>query len=142
MPRSWKPEEDRLLWQLVLRCKKLGMTRKQTFEWVAVKLNRTENACYVRWKGLAKKGKEVDLTSAPRNGKWSDIEQEQKSLKGKVEELQKQIESNHTQLDYLLKENRKLREEIKFFELLLVEEYQLLLGLMSKKNRNARIHQL
>ncbi|OYD09020.1 hypothetical protein [Paludifilum halophilum] len=142
MPRSWSADEDRSLLQWVTNCRKIGMTRKQTFEMVAEKLNRSENACYARWKKIVKRVRDVESSGSPRHKKGAEMEKEPQSIRNRMDELEQITRTNHDQLDRLLKENRKLREEMKFFEQLLMEEYQLLVHLLSNKNRNARIHQL
>lgn len=77
----------------------------------------------------------MDLVKKIRN-QW---EREQKQLKERIDKLEKVIESQQKQYETLLKENHKLKGDMKFFEIMLLEEYQLLLELLGKRN-HARIH--
>ncbi|MFC4077039.1 hypothetical protein [Salinithrix halophila] len=64
------------------------------------------------------------------------------ALKEKIRQLENTIQEGQTQLGDLLRENRKLRQEMKFFELMLLEEYNLLVSLMNKKNPKPRLQHL
>lgn len=132
MSRSWTPEEDRNLLQWVAQLKKSGMSRTQTFETIGERLERSSNACYLRWKNL------INRTGAPvttnRGSEWSE-------LKERLNQLEKRVDSNREEMQQWIRESRKLREEMRFFEALLMEEYQLLLDLLNKNNRSVRLHQ-
>jgi RsfA family transcription factor len=139
LSRSWTPEEDRILLQLVAQCKKTGMTRVQTFEVAGERLGRSSNACYLRWKSVTSNRKGVELDSAPHRKRCSEMVGE---LMERIEGLEQRLDENHAQVRQWIRESQKMREEMKFFETLLLEEYQLLLTLLNKNKPSARLHQL
>ncbi|BCU82697.1 hypothetical protein JIR001_24800 [Polycladomyces abyssicola] len=137
MSRSWSEEEDRMLIHWVTLCQKVGLTRKKVFEKAAEKIGKTPNACYERWKQIQSTHQEMSWISSKKiRNQW---EREQKQLKERIDKLEKVIESQQKQYETLLKENHKLKGDMKFFEIMLLEEYQLLLELLGKRN-HARIH--
>lgn len=121
----------------VILCQKVGLAKKQIFEKTAEKIGITPNACYERWRQIQNTHREPSWISSQNfRNQW---EREQKQLKERIEKLEKLIESQQKLHEILLKENRKLKGDMKFFEMLLLEEYQLLLELLGKRN-HARIH--
>jgi len=137
LSRSWSEEEDRKLIHWVTLCQKVGLAKKQVFEKTAEKIGKTPNSCYERWK---------QIQSAPRETSWisskkfrNQWEREQKQLTERIDKLEKLVESQQKQYETLLKENQKLKGDMKFFEMMLLEEYHLLLELLGKRN-HARIH--
>ncbi|PTM59980.1 Myb-like DNA-binding domain-containing protein [Desmospora activa] len=138
MSRSWTPEEDRNLLHWVAQCKKTGMSRTQTFDIIGERLERSSNACYLRWKSLINRKGIEPGTAIDKLSEWSH---EYQKLKERLNQLEQQVGSNDEKMEQWIRESRKLREEMRFFETLLLEEYQLLLNLLNKNNRSARLHQ-
>jgi hypothetical protein len=137
LSRSWSEEEDRKLIHWVTLCQKVGLAKKQVFEKTAEKIGKTPNACYERWNQIQSTHQKTSRISMKKfRNQW---EREQKELTERIDKLEKMIESQQKQYETLLKENRKLKGDMKFFEMLLLEEYQLLLKLLGKRN-HARIH--
>jgi RsfA family transcription factor len=142
LPRSWTPEEDRLLLQWVNHCRKMGMARIQSFESAGDKLGRSANACYVRWVTLTKRDSEAVSSTADKRKKWRELENEHSAIRERIDQLEDLLRSRQKQVEQLVKENKKLKEEMKFFELMLVEQYRILVNLLNKKDRDVRIHHL
>ncbi|MDN4595361.1 hypothetical protein [Polycladomyces subterraneus] len=137
MSRSWSEEEDRKLIHWVTLCQKVGLAKKQVFEKTSEKIGKTPSACYERWKQIQSTHQETSWISTKKfQNQW---EREQNQLTERIDQLEKVIESQQKQYETLLKENRKLKGDMKFFETLLLEEYKLLLELLGKRN-HARIH--
>ncbi|SFS44671.1 hypothetical protein [Marininema halotolerans] len=137
MSRSWNEEDDRMLFYWVMTCKRLGMSRNRTFVTASQKLGRNEEECLLRWKDLS--SREVNPPSY-LNQNWAELNGEPLSMRERVQRLEDKIHASQMQVEQLLKENRKLREEMKFFEMLLLEEYQLLVTLLDRKKSKAKIH--
>lgn len=78
----------------------------------------------------------------PTEKRWTERDGEYQQLKERLYQLEQQINTNNEEMRQWIRENRKLREEMKFFETLLLEEYQLLLNLLNKNRRSARLQQL
>ncbi|MBA4492814.1 hypothetical protein ACFO25_09010 [Paenactinomyces guangxiensis] len=71
-----------------------------------------------------------------------DLSSEIRALRERLACLEKKIELAEQRLDQLVKENQKLNQDMRFFELMLLEEYHLLLQLLGKDQSNLRIHSL
>lgn len=56
-------------------------------------------------------------------------------LDSRLSRLEEQMEKVQSQLEQLIRENQKIKQDFKFFELMLLEEYQLLVHLL-KKDQN------
>jgi predicted nucleic acid-binding Zn-ribbon protein len=137
LSRSWSEEEDRMLIHWVNLCQQVGLDKKQVFEKTAEKMGKTSSACCERWKQIESTHQETSWISSKKfPNQW---EREQKQLKERIDKLETLIESQQKQYETLLKENQKLKGDMKFFEMLLLEEYQLLLKILGKRN-HVRIH--
>ncbi|MFD1427344.1 hypothetical protein JOD24_002329 [Kroppenstedtia sanguinis] len=132
MSRPWNPKEDRFLLSLVDQDRQRGLTPSRSFAQAAMKLKRSPQACAIRWKELTFRDEETVTVTAART--------DPSHLRERIKQLEQKLDTNQTQLGELIKENRRMREEMKFFEVMLLEEYQLLISLLEKKQNNARIH--
>jgi chromosome segregation ATPase len=65
---------------------------------------------------------------------------EVKALQARLTQLEKQVELMEEQVQSLVKRNQSLQENMKFFELMLLEEYHLLIQLLGKEQHQLRIH--
>jgi hypothetical protein len=65
---------------------------------------------------------------------------EVKALQARLTQLEKQVELMEEQVQLLVKRNQSLQENMKFFELMLLEEYHLLIQLLGKEQHQLRIH--
>lgn len=61
-------------------------------------------------------------------------------MKVRVHRLESQVESLRKQVQSLTAENQKLRKDSRFFELMLLEQYQILIQLMGRNPSRLRIH--
>ncbi|GGA55168.1 hypothetical protein GCM10007416_30480 [Kroppenstedtia guangzhouensis] len=130
--RPWNPKEDRFLLSILDDGRELGMSRNQSFAKAAMKLRRSPRACLTRWKALTVRDKSTVTVRANR----PDFPH----LRDRIRQLEQKLDTNQTQMRELIKENRRMREEMKFFEIMLLEEYQLLISLLEKKQNSARLH--
>ncbi|PTX55171.1 Myb-like DNA-binding protein [Melghirimyces profundicolus] len=131
MSRSWSPEEDRMLLRWVTQCRQLGMSRADTFASVADRLDRSESVCFSRWKVLSKEAAKAQARQ-PNSS----------TLQERIRRLEEKLEANQNEMKKLMEENRKTREEMRFFEIMLLEEYRILISLLDKKNPKPRLHRL
>jgi chromosome segregation ATPase len=65
---------------------------------------------------------------------------EVKALQARLTQLEKQVGLMEEQIQLLVKRNQSLQEDMKFFELMLLEEYHLLVQLLGKEQHQLRIH--
>jgi hypothetical protein len=65
---------------------------------------------------------------------------EAEALQARLIQLEKQVERMEEQIQLLVKRNQGLQEDMKFFELMLLEEYHLLIQLLGKEQHQLRIH--
>jgi len=63
-------------------------------------------------------------------------------LTERIKKLEEKLETSQDEIKKLIVENRKIREEMRFFETMLLEEYRLLNSLMDKRRPKSRIHRL
>ncbi|SDX50861.1 Myb-like DNA-binding domain-containing protein [Marininema mesophilum] len=136
MSRSWNEEDDQMLCYWVSACRRSGMSRNRTFTTVAQKMGRDEEECFLRWKDFSV----GETNPSSYLNKWAGLNSEPLSMLERVQRLEDRIQASQVHIEQLLKENRKLREEMKFFEMLLLEEYQLLVKLLDRKKPKAKIH--
>ncbi|TCS95081.1 hypothetical protein EDD58_103507 [Hazenella coriacea] len=61
-------------------------------------------------------------------------------LKVRVQRLESQVASLSKQIQSLTVENQKLRKDSRFFELMLLEQYQILIQLMGRNPSRLRVH--
>ncbi|SMO59682.1 Myb-like DNA-binding domain-containing protein [Melghirimyces algeriensis] len=130
LSRPWRMEEDELLVKWVDRFRKMGMSRSETFEYIAEQLNRSAKACNERWNILRR-------STHHYSGKKNDSSQ-----KSRWKYMEEKLEANSQEIRQLIQENRRMREEMRFFEKMLLEEYQLLIRLLEQKQPKGRIHRL
>ncbi|MCS1350098.1 SANT/Myb-like DNA-binding domain-containing protein [Mechercharimyces sp. CAU 1602] len=133
MARPWSNEEDRLLLQFVQVGRRSGLDRTKIFDKISERLGRSANACYKRWKYL---------TSTVSSNSEQDVRSEIQHWQSRIERLEKLIENNHEQMQQLADESKKLRKEMKFFEMMLIEEYNLLLKLIEPQNPSVRLQSI
>lgn len=61
-------------------------------------------------------------------------------VKVRLHRLESQVENLRKQVQSLNAENQKLRKECRFFELMLLEQYQILIQLMGRNRSRLRLH--
>lgn len=130
--RPWTMKEDRFLLSVVDQGRQLGITPSRSFAKAAMKLKRSPHDCIIRWKALTVRDKGSVTITANRP--------DYSHLRERIKQLEQKLDTNQTQLRELIKENRRMREEMRFFEIMLLEEYQLLISLLEKKQSHARLH--
>lgn len=114
MTTSWTKQEDEQLIQWVDKGIQKGWKLHYVFLYVSQKLQRTPEDCTQRWYILKDK-------------KWSDIEKKLVQLMQMMRKQQKEID--------------KIKKDMRFYELMLLEEYHLLLKLLGEEPM-IRIHQV
>lgn len=97
-------------------------------------MKRSPDACFARWKALTVRGREGVAVKAKGP--------EFLNLQERIRHLEEKLESNQEQMKDLIKENRRMREEMRFFEMMLLEEYHLLISLLDQKQSKARLQGL
>ena len=140
LARPWEGEEDQQLLRWVGVYRKAGLTWERTFAKAAEKLGRSANACRARWNKISN----LRSTSSVRRVSKSKSEEitEIALLMKRIEKLEASFEISKNQIRKLEGENRRLRGELKFLELLLIEKYHLLFSLLGEKSPRSRIHQV
>jgi predicted nuclease with TOPRIM domain len=58
----------------------------------------------------------------------------------RLTQIEKQVEHIQEQMQQLAKRNQNLQEDMKFFELMLIEEYHLLIQLLGNESHQLRVH--
>lgn len=137
MARSWEADEDQQLLRWVGFYRKAGLTWERTFAKTADKLGRSATACRARWSKLSRFRMP---TSVQRGSRQKEDGSEISILIKRIEKLEASFEASQNQVKKLRNENQKLRGEMKFFELLLIEKYHLLFSLLGEKHPHGRIH--
>lgn len=127
---NWKPEEDRLLAETVIKHVSQASTQLKAFKEVAERLNRTENAVGFRWNSKVRKEHEKELQEAKQQRK--ELKQKEEELT--IEEVPKVQNSSQIELESLTEEQKEaLIPIIQYFQShnernIIGEEYEALLA--------------
>lgn len=113
---SWTKKEDEQLLRWMSKGIKKGWGLKHILLFISQKLQRSPEECIQRWQML--KDRE----------KWKEIED-------KIDRLEQTLRGQREQIE-------KMKKDMKFYELMLLEEYHLLLKLLGEDPKNIRIHQI
>ncbi len=116
MSTSWTEKDDDQLLEWVEKGRKKGWSLRYLFLSIGQKLQRTPEECFQRW----------NLLNDQR--KWEQIE-------NKLVQLEQIIEDQQAQID-------KMKKDLQFYELMLLEEYHLLLRILGEDQKMIRIHQV
>lgn len=113
---SWTKKEDEQLLRLLKKGIKKGWSLQHLFLFMGQTLQRTPEECMERLQML------IDRE------RWGEIEE-------RVVRLEQKLKGQQAQLE-------KLKKDMKFYELLLLEEYHILLRLLGEDSLDIRIHQI
>lgn len=116
MSTSWTKKEDKQLIQWTEKGIKKGWNLQYLFLFIGQKLLRTPEECIQRW----------NLLHDER--KWDEIE-------NKLVQFEQMIKDQQTQIE-------KMKKDLQFYELMLLEEYHLLLRLLGEDQQIIRIHRI
>lgn len=113
---SWTKKEDEQLLRLLKKGIKKGWNLHHIFLFIGQKLQRTPEECLERVQML------IDRE------RWGEIEE-------KVVQLEQKLKGQQVQLE-------EMKKDMKFYELMLLEEYHILLKLLGEDPQNIRIHRI
>ena len=116
MSTSWTKKEDEQLMEMMRRGQKKGWNLQHLFLSISQKLQRSPEECIHRWQMLNDQEK------------WGKIEK-------RIDQLEQTLQNQRAQLE-------KMKKDMKFYELMLLEEYHLLLKLLGEDPQNIRIHRI
>ena len=113
---SWTKQEDQKLTDWIEKGLAKGWSQKYIFHSVSQKLNRDAVECAYRWQVLKER-------------------EERSAMSMRIAELEKAMTEQQSQLE-------KIRKDLRFYELMLLEEYHLLLKILGEDKQKIRIHHL
>lgn len=135
---AWTKEEDALLAKTVIDYIKKGYTQLESFKDVAEQLNRTPAACGFRWNATIRKSYRLEIDEAKQARKKfqhrdiNDVDsiEETSSIKSvdqaiqwleklKTETKNQTMRRNGFNDDIYIEENKRLKEEIIFYQTLI-----------------------
>lgn len=114
MSTSWTPAEDQQLMKWAAKGEAKGWDQRLICLSLSEKLERTAEECEQRLHDL-------------------QTQQAATLLKGRVRQLEKLTEVQQAELE-------KVKKDLKFYELMLLEQYHLLLRLLGEDQQKVKIH--
>ncbi len=133
MSKPWTKQETRFLFYWLREGQNYGYHPKELFQWIARQLGRSVEECQLKWQGS-----HPSLATAHLQSR--DAHKETEQLKERLKRLEETINQYRQRMEQISEENKKLKKDIRFFEMVLLEEYQLLLQLLNKEGKPFRIH--
>jgi chromosome segregation ATPase len=133
LSKPWTKQETKFLFYWVKQGQMYGYHSKELFRWIARQLGRSEEECQLQWRRSQPSYSMAQLQS-------TDSHKETEELKIRLKQLEEKLNQYRQKTEQISEENKRLKRDIRFFEMVLLEEYQLLLQLLNQEGKPFRIH--
>ncbi|SFI96898.1 hypothetical protein [Thermoflavimicrobium dichotomicum] len=128
MASQWTSLEEQFLIYWMNQGRMYQWDSMLLLDWIGKQLQRSRTDCMKHWERLCASFNQEERTVLISQAKPNDS-----TLRHRMQRLEEQLEK-------IMKENEKLKRDMRFFESVLLEEYQLLLHLVNKDQGKLRIH--
>ncbi|RAL25632.1 hypothetical protein [Thermoflavimicrobium daqui] len=134
MSKRWTAKEEKFLTYWMKCREKEHKYQYDLLDWISQQLNKSKEECIQHWQKLSSTDQESQpslLVGTNQESRLSD----------QIERLEQKLNRYQAQIEKIAQENQKLKKNMRFFEMMLIEEYHLLIRLLGKEKENLRIHQ-